>query len=357
MNASSLSIVIPVYRSEQSLRELTRRVLAVADAWPAPVEIVFVEDDGGDGSWALIGELARSDARIRGFRHSRNYGQHNALLTGIREARHEVVVTLDDDLQNPPEEIPKLLAMLAQGFDVVYGTPLRGQHGFARNLASRVTKIALQGAMGADTARRASAFRAFRTELRAAFADYNNPNVLIDVLLTWATTRFAAVPVRHDERALGQSNYTLRTLVRHAMNMATGFSVLPLKVASLVGFFFTLFGMGLLVYVVGGYLIRGTSVAGFTFLASIIALFSGAQMFALGIIGEYLARIHLRSMGQPVAVLRERTPPGEPEPTGDVSHALPRSFATRADGLQEARPQCADQRSGGVPQHRPDRDR
>lgn len=309
MSAPTLSIVIPVYRSAQILPELARRVLAVAADWPAPVEIVMVEDDGGDDSWARICSLAQSDSRIRGIRHSRNYGQHNALLTGIRAARHEVVVTLDDDLQNPPEEIPKLLDMLAQGHDVVYGTPTRGQHGFARNLASRMTKIALQSAMGADTARKASAFRAFRTELRTAFAEYNNPNVLLDVLLTWGTSRFAAVPVQHDERALGTSNYTLRKLIRHAMNMATGFSVLPLKIASLIGFFFTLFGMALLFYVVGSYLILGTTVAGFPFLASMVALFSGAQMFALGIIGEYLARIHLRSMGQPMSVTRERTPP------------------------------------------------
>ena len=303
----SVSVVVPVYRSVQSLAELTRRVRTTLADWPAPVEIVLVEDDGGDGSWELISELARADPRIRGFRHRRNYGQHNALLTGIRAARHEVVVTIDDDLQNPPEEIPKLLVALDRGFDVVYGTPVQRRHGLMRNLASSVTKLALQGAIGVDTARKASAFRAFRTELRGAFADYNNPNVLIDVLLTWGTTRFGAVTVENAERRFGKSNYTLRALARLAANMATGFSVLPLKIASVVGFFFTLFGMGLLVYGVASYFIRGSSVAGFTFLASIIALFSGAQMFALGIIGEYLARIHVRSMGRPVAVLRERT--------------------------------------------------
>jgi glycosyltransferase involved in cell wall biosynthesis len=310
LNVPSVSVVVPVYRSESSLLELTRRLHATFATYPSPVEIILVEDDGGDGCWALICELARADGRVRGFRHSRNYGQHNALLTGIRQARHEVIVTLDDDLQNPPEEIPKLLAELARGHDAVYGTPIREQHGLFRDFASKVTKIALQGAMGARTARKVSAFRAFRTDLRAAFADYNNPNVQIDVLLTWGTTRFGAVVVQHDPRTLGASNYTIRKLVRHAMNMATGYSVVPLKVASLIGFVFTLFGMGLLVYVVGGYFIRGTTVAGFPFLASIIALFSGAQMFALGIIGEYLARIHLRSMGQPAAILRDRTPAG-----------------------------------------------
>lgn len=312
----SVSVVVPVYRAVQSLPELVRRLCATLGDWPAPVEILLVEDDGGDGSWELIVELVRRDSRIRGFRHRRNYGQHNALLTGIRAARYAVVVTLDDDLQNPPEEITKLLAALDEDHDVVYGTPLQRQHGLLRNLASSVTKLALQGAVGADTARKASAFRAFRTELRDAFVDYHSPSVLIDVLLTWGTTRFGAVTVAHDERRHGKSNYTFRSLARLAANMATGFSVVPLKIASVVGFFFTLFGMVLLVYVLANYFIRGGStVAGFTFLASIVSLFSGAQMFALGIIGEYLARIHLRSMGRPVAVLRASTdaPPRKDE--------------------------------------------
>jgi undecaprenyl-phosphate 4-deoxy-4-formamido-L-arabinose transferase len=167
-----------------------------------------------------------------------------------------------------------------------------------------MTWLALQGAMGAETARRASSFRAFRTQLRTAFAGYQAPFVSIDVLLTWGTTRFAAVPVLHESRASGTSTYTFRKLLAHALNMLTGFSVLPLQLASLVGFAFTLFGMGVLVYVVGRFLIAGGSIPGFPFLASIIAIFSGAQLFALGIIGEYLARMYQRTMEQPAYVVR-----------------------------------------------------
>jgi len=270
-------------------------------------ELILVDDGSGDNSWPVICELARLDNRVRGLQHSRNYGQHNALLTGIRAATCEAIVTLDDDLQNPPEEIPKLLALLDQGSDVVYGTPQRQQHGFLRDQASQITKIALQGAMGAQTARKVSAFRAFRTLLRDAFADYQNPYVSIDVLLTWGTTRFASVVVQHDPRVVGVSNYTVGKLIVHALNMLTGFSVLPLQLASLIGFFFTLLGFGLLTYVVLNYFVYGSAVAGFPFLASVIALFSGAQMFALGIIGEYLARMHLRSMGRPSGVVRQST--------------------------------------------------
>ncbi len=210
-------------------------------------------------------------------------------------------------MQHPPEEIPKLLDKLAEGYDVVYGTPQKEHHGFWRNIASQVTKLALQSSMGAETARNVSAFRAFRTQVRDAFAHYQGPFVSIDVLLTWGTTRFVAIPVRHNPRRIGMSNYTFRKLVTHALNMMTGFSVLPLQLASLIGFSLTLFGLLVLVYVVGRYLIQGGSVPGFPFLASIIAIFSGAQLFALGVIGEYLARMYFRMMERPTYVVRSDT--------------------------------------------------
>src|SRR5206468_13023914 len=140
-----------------------------------------------------------------------------ALLCGIRAARHELIVTMDDDLQHPPEELPRLLARLQEGFDVVYGVPDKQQHGLWRNLASRFTKLALQKSMGAETARKVSAFRALRTSLRDGFADYRGQFVSIDVLLTWSTTRFTAVEVRHDPREIGASNYTYRKLFVHAL--------------------------------------------------------------------------------------------------------------------------------------------
>jgi len=249
------------------------------------------------------------DSRVHGIQLARNYGQHNALLCGIRAASGEIVVTLDDDLQNPPEEIPALLTKLSEGYDVVYGKPRWEQHGFLRDAASRITKLALQNAMGADTASQVSAFRAFRTRLRQAFGAYRSPTVNIDVLLTWGTTRFGSAVVRHDERTIGESGYTLRKLINHAMNMMTGFSTLPLQMASVMGFVFALFGFGLLLYLLGRYLIFGSIVPGFTFLASIIVIFSGVQLFALGIFGEYLARMHFRSMERPPYSVHQGTRP------------------------------------------------
>jgi undecaprenyl-phosphate 4-deoxy-4-formamido-L-arabinose transferase len=218
---------------------------------------------------------------------------------------------MDDDLQHPPGEVHKLLNKLGEGYDVVYGTPQREQHGLLRDLASQITKLVLQGSMGVDTARSVSAFRAFHTQVRGAFANYSSSYVSIDVLLTWGTTRFAAIPVQHDPRRYGTSNYTLTKLIRHALNMITGFSVLPLQIASLVGFALALFGIGVLIYVIGRALFVGVFVPGFAFLASIIAIFSGAQLFALGMIGEYLARVHFRTMDRPVYTVRSTTDQSE----------------------------------------------
>lgn len=302
-----ISAVVPVYRSQAMLPELHRRLVAALEQIGRPFEIILVEDCGGDDSWSVIEQLAAADPRVLGLRLARNFGQHNALLCGIRAARGELVVTLDDDLQNPPEEIHRLLERLEEGYDVVYGSPQAETHGFLRDQASRITKLALQGAMGVESASKVSAFRVFRTRLREAFAAYRSPSVNIDVLLTWGTTRFGSVLVRQDERAVGDSGYTLRKLINHAVNMMTGFSVLPLQVASVLGLAFGSMGFLVLLYVLLRYLVQGSAVPGFPFLASIIAIFSGVQLFALGIFGEYLARMHFRSMECPPYALRSST--------------------------------------------------
>jgi undecaprenyl-phosphate 4-deoxy-4-formamido-L-arabinose transferase len=169
--------------------------------------------------------------------------------------------------------------------------------------------------MGVEAARQASAFRAFRTDIRQAFGDRAGTFASVDVMLTWGSSRFVAVPVKHAPRAAGRSNYSLAKLVIHALNMMTGYSTFPLQLASVLGFFFTLFGIGVLAWVIGRYFVEGGSIPGFPFLASIIAIFSGVQLFALGIFGEYLARMHVRTMGRPSSIVRARIEPAnESEP-------------------------------------------
>jgi undecaprenyl-phosphate 4-deoxy-4-formamido-L-arabinose transferase len=272
-----------------------------------------VNDGSADDSWEVILQLARIHSWVRGINLMRNYGQHNALLAGIRAAQYEVIVTMDDDLQHPPEELPKLLAEIEKGCDVVYGVPESQKHGWYRSLSSRFTKWLMGVVLGFPQVARSGAFRAFRSQVREAFLDYRSQFVSIDVLLSWGTSKFGFVLVRHDPRYAGKSNYTFRKLIRHTFNMVTGFSTVPLRLTSLLGFSFTVFGFIILVYVLGRFLIQGSPVQGFTFLASIIAIFSGVQLFAMGIFGEYLARMYFRMLGRPPSVTRETVglPPDE----------------------------------------------
>jgi glycosyltransferase involved in cell wall biosynthesis len=304
---AGISAIVPVHRSEATLPALIPRLKAALALLVPEYEIILVDDGSPDGSWDVVSAEAGADNRVRGIRLMRNFGQHNALLVGIREAQYRYIVTLDDDLQNPPEEIGRLLERLDDDTDVVYGTPISEQHSIWRSAASRVTKYALEEAMGATAARSVSAFRIFRTDLRRAFERYQSPDISIDVLLTWATTRFAVVRVRHEARGGGRSNYTVGRLMHHALNMMTGFTTRPLRLASLIGFLFTIFGVIIFFVVVVRNLVQGVTVPGFPFLASIIAIFSGVQLLILGIMGEYVARMHLRLLERPAYVVSDMT--------------------------------------------------
>jgi len=299
-------VIVPLYNSAAILPALLDRLESALAALGCDYEIILVNDGSRDATWAEVQSQLPQRRRVTALNMMRNYGQHNALLAGIRQAQYPLCATLDDDLQNPPEEIAALLAALTPDVDVVYGAPRAEKHNLARRLASRVTKLTLSRSMDVTVAEQISAFRLFRTDLRQAFEMYRGPFVNIDVLLTWGTSRFVAVRVRHDERAAGTSNYTFGRLITHAINMITGFSALPLQVTSILGLTMAVFGAGVLAYVVGRYLIQGSPVQGFPFLASTIAIFSGAQLLSLGIIGEYLWRMYFRVMDRPAFVVRER---------------------------------------------------
>lgn len=304
--ARRVSVIVPVYGGAATITELVERVLGVFSARPEKCEILLVNDGSPDNSWSVINDITARHPEVTGLRLIRNFGQHNALLAGIRQARGDIIVTMDDDLQNPPEEIPRLLDRLYEGHAVVYGVPGKGQHGMFRDFSSWFAKLALRFGLGYRHASETSAFRAFRTQLRDAFREFGAKFVSIDVLLTWATADFSAVEVEHAERARGRSGYSFHKLANHTLNMVTSFSSRPLKIAILIGFLFMLFGVAVLVYVLCGYLLFDRVLPGFTFLASIIALFSGVQLFSLGIIGEYIGRIHQKALEQPCYVIAEQ---------------------------------------------------
>ncbi len=305
-----ISVVIPCYRSPASLPEQVERVRAVIDASGHEAEVILVVDGSPDDTAERARALARPKVRV--IELLRNYGQHNALVAGIRATTGDLIVTMDDDLQHVPEEIPALIAPLLddRGVDLVYGVPLAEEHGASRSLASRLVKASL-AASGVANARLVGAFRAFRAVVGKAVATTTDPNVNLDVALSWATNRVGSAAVQMDKRSSGSSGYRLSGLLSHTLNMVTGYGVLPLKLASWAGFLFAALALALFVNVVVRFAIGETTVAGFTTLAAMIALFSSAQMFAIGIIGEYLGRQHFRSMQKPVYLVRSDTDDAE----------------------------------------------
>ena len=303
MPRMNVSIVVPVYKGETFIEPLVAELVRTLPTFTEKYEIILVNDGSPDRSWQVIQRLAREHKWVKGICMMRNYGQHNATLCGVREACYEVVITMDQDLQHPPTEIPLLLAKLEEGYDVVYGAPRKLPQGLVRNVMTATIKWLLAKVIGLSSVRNVSAFRVFRTHLRDAFANFQNPSLIIDVLLSWGTTRFTSVLV--DIPQTERTNYSFQMLVRAATLILIGYSTLPLRFASWVGFLMTLFGLGVFIYVVLIYFTAG-SIPGFPFLASIIALFSGAQLFGLGIFGEYLARMFDRSMDKPTYVIYER---------------------------------------------------
>lgn len=297
-------MIIPVYNGADTIILLTDRLLKELPKLFSEYEIILVDDCSDDDSWNVLKSLHSAHPEIIRTMHlARNYGQHNATLCGIRAARYEICITMDDDLQHPPEQLPLLLEEFNKGFDVVYAVPKKMPHSWWRNLGSRMTKIVLGKIMGMRI-REMGAFRMFRTDLRDAFASYSSPEVYVDPLLTWGTKKFSHVYVEEDKREIGKSNYSLARLVKASLLIMTGYSTVPLRIASLIGFIFMLFGLGILIYVLVVTLTQG-STPGFPFLASIISIFAGVQLFTLGIIGEYLARVYERSSERPTYVVRE----------------------------------------------------
>ncbi len=302
----SLSVVVPCYRSPSTLSGLVDRVCEAIGDTVSEIEFVFVDDGSPDDTWLRLAEVQAADDRVRVMRLSRNYGQHNALLAGIRAASNDLVLTMDDDGQNPPDQVPLLLEAMTDDVDLVYGSPVEEQQTGFRNAASRLTKRMMRVGMGDAVNPKHSAFRLFRRRLIDAADAVRDPFVNLDVLLSWATVRQQVVDVRFDVRREGASGYDLRKLIRHAMNMITGFGILPLRLVAWLGFVLAIVGFLLSGWVLVRFVAFGSPVQGFTFLAAAINFFAGAQLLGIGIVGEYLGRVHFRSMGRPNYLVAER---------------------------------------------------
>lgn len=299
-----ISVVIPVYRSEQTLPKLYLRLTAALERVTPDFEILLVEDCGGDGSWEVIKELTQRDQRVRGIKLSRNFGQHAATICGFSRSVGEWVITLDDDLEQNPEEIPALFAKAQEGYQLVYGVYGQRAHSLWRNLTSEIARRMFQFAIPSLNYEYTS-FRVINGRLARELSQFDSPFPFVDGYLSWLTNSCASVRVAHAHRDQGRSNYSFRKLVVHTVNIFVTFSDLPLRLASWIGLGAFFVGMVWLAAILLGRLLGGITVSGYASVMAGIILFSGLQLLILGVFGEYLGRINFKSSKKPLYLIGE----------------------------------------------------
>ncbi len=306
----SLSLVIPVYGSEPVLPELVRRLQAMFDQQARPsddYELILVCDCSPDRSWAVIRSLAEQYPWVRGILLRMNAGQHNALMAGFSQARGRVIVTMDDDLQHAPEDIPLLLAELAQGRDVVYARFKSRKHAGWKVAGSRLNDLVASYLMKKPKGLYLSPFRAMTADIRDDILRYQGPYVYVDGLILSVTRNIGTVDVDHHERYAGDSGYSLRKSISLWLKMATNFSILPLRITSFVGLCFAGLGFVLALVLIIQKLTLDRMPIGWSSLIVTVLIVGGVQLLALGMLGEYLGRVLLILNSRPQYVVGETT--------------------------------------------------
>jgi undecaprenyl-phosphate 4-deoxy-4-formamido-L-arabinose transferase len=303
-----LSIVVPVYRGAATVGRLVEALSALRPE--GGLEVVLVNDGSPDNSGEVCRALAATAAiPVTYIEHARNFGEHNAVMTGLRHARGAYVITMDDDLQNPPEEVLKLYdhARLG-GWDVVYTRYAEKKHEGWRNIGSRFANGVADMLLDKPRGLYLSSFRCMSALVVAEVTRYSGPYPYIDGLIMQVTQRIASIEVMHLARAEGRSNYTLKRLVLLWLNLATNFSILPLRLAILAGVAMGILGLlGAIAVVVEAMTGSGTP-SGWASSMTTTLLLAGVQFLILGVMGEYVGRAFLSANGKPQGVVREVLP-------------------------------------------------
>jgi undecaprenyl-phosphate 4-deoxy-4-formamido-L-arabinose transferase len=301
-----VTAVVPVYRSAATLQTLVERIAGTLRARNKPFEILLVEDCGGDGSWGEIMRLASEYPEINGLQLSRNFGQHAATICGAAYSRGRWVATIDDDLEQAPEDLTALIEKAEEGFTLVYGVYPTRSHATWRNMTSAIARRLFRLAIPSLNFDYTS-LRVIDGSLARSLADFDSPYPFVDGYLSWLTNQYAMVTVNHGERVSGHSNYTIAKLLKHTLNIFVTFSDLPLRIASWLGIAASLGGAAWLLAILVSKVVGGITVSGFTSIMAAITLFGGIQLLILGILGEYIGRINFKSSRKPLFVIARNT--------------------------------------------------
>ncbi|WP_313801728.1 glycosyltransferase family 2 protein [Cytobacillus sp.] len=300
--AIEISVIIPVYRSSGHLKELYLKLIKSLSQIDKSFEILFIEDCGGDSSWAILEEISRNDMRVTSIRLSKNFGQHAATMCGIEHAKGKWIVTIDDDLEQNPEDIPLLYKECIKGYDLVYGVFNERTHSLWRNLTSDLARKLFTKAIPSLNYDYTS-FRMIKSHIAKALLKFDSPYPFIDGYLSWLTNNYSSVIVKHSERGSGNSNYTFTKLMKHTMNIFISFSEIPIKISSWIGIFASGLGLVWLIFILFSKLTGSVTVSGYASIMAAILFFGGVQLIVIGVMGEYISRINFKTSKKPLYLI------------------------------------------------------
>jgi len=305
-----ISVIIPVYNEEENLQELGERLMVVLTAMGRPFEIILVDDGSTDSSWDLLTELhAKYPQNLHALQFNRNFGQHQAIFAGFQAARGQVMITLDADLQNPPEEIPRLVAKLEEGYDTVGGWREDRRDSWFRRLPSHLVNVVMSKVTGVHLRDYGCMLRAYRREVVDSINQCHESSSFIPALANLYSRRVAEIPVGHAERERGQSKYGLIKLIRLNFDLMTGFSNLPIHAVGFTGVAIAALGLLFGLFLLLRRLFVGPEVGGIFTLFAILFVFVGLNTLGLALIGEYVGRIYREVRGRPRYVIRQTLGP------------------------------------------------
>jgi polyisoprenyl-phosphate glycosyltransferase len=310
------SVVIPLYNEEDNVRELVDRLVPVLERTKQGFEIVFIDDGSRDHTSAMVRAASAADPRVKLVRFSRNYGQEAAVQAGILHTSGRWIVQMDGDLQNPPEELDKLLAKRDEGYEIVYGVRTNRRDPLHRVLASRMMLWFMRSVLDVELPEDVTTFRVIEGGTARLIAGLPEKKKFFSALAVWTGARATSVSVEHAARTRGVTKYNLGKLVNHTFDLMVGFSTRPLRIIGVGGALIALLGLGFGVFRIAQKLLGADITMGYTSLFSAIVILGGLQLIALSVIGEYIARIFIQTQDRPLYIIAETIGFGEEAQNG-----------------------------------------
>ncbi len=294
-----VSVVIPIFNEELVLHEFYPRLKKEAESWGKSYELLFVDDGSTDNSFELMCEWKKNDSNLRIVKFTRNFGQQAAVLAGFRQSRGNIIVQIDSDLQNPPEEINRLLGAFTDEVDLVVTIPRKRRDSSLRVIGSKVLYYFAQRLFGNRFTLNLSSFRAMRRSVIEKIDQCQDRSRYMAVLMSWMAVPTVHVEVDHDLRKIGQTKYGVLPLLRLTWDLITGYSNFPLRVVTYLGLFGASMGFAIMMFLLYQRLVAGILIEGFVVLSAVFSFFAGVQLLSIGFLGEYLGRVHLQIQNRP----------------------------------------------------------